>query len=368
MRVVISGGGTGGHLFPALAVADEIKKRDSSSEILFVGTSSGLESRLVPQAGYRFEAARGAGVAGTGISGAVSGVFASALGIVKSMFLLRGFSPDVAVGMGGYASFPAIAAAWVMGIPVAVCEQNSVPGLANGMLGRVAQRVFLSFPPPGGVFPSGFAPEKVRISGNPVRREIAAAALRRRTAGRSPQPDGCVIFVIGGSRGASSLNRVVPGAIASFKKLTRKNISVIHQTGLGAVCDIERTYRSAGVSARVFDFDPVVADFYVESDLVISRAGAGAISEIALFSKPSILVPYPFAARDHQRANAKMMERAGAAFVIEEDVLSEKAVAETLQRLLNWNMLEAMSKAVSAIAAPDAAKNIVDEIEILAGK
>ncbi len=366
MKVLISGGGTGGHVFPSLAIADEITERDPSNDVLFVGTLKGLESRVVPAAGYRFEAVSAAGIAGGGFFRAISGLFHSASGVVKSILILRRFSPDVAVGMGGYASFPAIAAASIMGIPVAICEQNSVSGLANRLLGRIARRIFLSFPPPDEVSRKRFQSEKIRIVGNPVRRELAAAALAHGPAKRFPQSDVCAVFVLGGSQGAGSLNRIVPAAISTLKNRTGMEIRVTHQAGSRDVSEVKSAYRSARVDALVFDFSLEMANFYAESDLVISRAGAGAVSEIALFSKPSILVPYPFAAHGHQSANADIMEKAGAAVVIDEEDLSQKTVAGTLQRLLNCNTLERMSRAASRVAAPDAAKGIVNEMEALA--
>lgn len=366
MKVVISGGGTGGHVFPSLAIADEITKRDPANKVLFIGTSRGLESEIVPSRGYRFEAVGGAGVAGGGFSGALRGVFHSALGIVKSIFILLKFSPDAAVGMGGYASFSAIVAARLIGVPAAICEQNSVAGLANRLLGKIVQRVFLSFAPRCSRR-EPFARSKVRVVGNPVRGEMVAAAKNLPSSKRFPQSGTCTIFIIGGSRGAHSLNRSVPGALGLLKDRTGTDIRAIHQSGHSNISGVQNAYRSAGVkNALVFDFSPEISKFYSESDLVISRAGAGAVCEIALFSKPSILVPYPFAAHGHQRANAEMMEKAGASVVIDEENLSQKAIAETLQRLLNWNILERMSAAAAGFAVPDAARRIADEIEDLA--
>ncbi len=364
MKVLISGGGTGGHIFPSLAIAEEITARDPENEILFVGTRRGLESRLIPEAGYRFEAVSGAGVSGGGLFRLVSGAFLAALGVLKSLFIVAKFRPDVAVGMGGYASFPAVFAARVMGVPVAICEQNSVSGLANRLLGKIARRVFLAFPRRGEQqFPAG----KIRLVGNPVRREIVNAALKSAERKRPSPPQSVTIFVLGGSQGAGSLNRLVPPAVAELKNSGQIPVRVIHQTGKRDAPEVARAYESAAIEAEVFDFSPDVARCYSEADLVVSRAGAGAVAEIALFSLPSVLVPYPFAARRHQHANAQMMEEAGAAVVIDEKEMSEKAVAKTLQTLLNWNTLGGMSRAAAAVAAPDAAKRIADEIEILAG-
>ncbi len=367
MKVLISGGGTGGHVFPSLAIADEIKKRDCSNEVLFIGTLKGLESRIVPSRGYRFEAVGGAPVSGGGVTKAVSGAFSTLSGVVKSFFILKKFRPDVAVGMGGYASFPAIAAARALGVPVAICEQNSVSGLANRVLGRIARRVFLSFSPPRGLSAAPFAPGKVRVVGNPVRPAMVAAA-RARKPGCFPQSAVRTIFVLGGSLGARALNRFIPDGIAEFKRQTGRDVRVIHQTGSHGAREVAAAYKSAGVGAQVFDFNPEIADLYAVSDLVISRAGAGAVAEIALFSRPSILVPYPFAADGHQSANAAMMGEAGAAAVIEEKNLSQKTVAETLERLLNWDTLRTMSRAAAKIAAANAAARIVDEMEIIASE
>ncbi|WP_462137125.1 undecaprenyldiphospho-muramoylpentapeptide beta-N-acetylglucosaminyltransferase [Candidatus Mycalebacterium sp.] len=364
MRVLIAGGGTGGHVFPSLAIAGEITERSPSNEVLFIGTRGGLESRVVPKEGYAFRSVSGGAVVQGGVARAVSGAFLTAAGIAQSLFILKKFAPHVVVGMGGYASFPALAAARFLGIPLAICEQNSVPGLANRMLGKIARRVFLSFPPPGRSR-TRFAPEKIRVVGNPARPELCAAA--RRAANTQAGGGDFTIFVLGGSQGADALNRFVPAAVAAFKKGVAKNVKVVHQTGAGAAGEVERAYAVTGVEAIVFDFNPSVADFYVRASVVISRAGAGAVSEISLFSKPSILIPYPFAAGGHQRSNAEMMEKAGAAVVIDEKDLSQKTVAETLKRLVNSNSLEGMSRAAAEFAAPDAARRIVNEIEVLAG-
>ncbi len=369
MKVVIAGGGTGGHVFPSLAIADEISKRDPANEVLFIGTARGLESRVVPSRGYGFVAAGGGAVCGGGLSRALSGGLRSAFGVLKSLFILMRFSPDVAVGVGGYASFPAIAAARIMGIPTAICEQNSVPGLANRALGKIVQRVFLSFPPSGEGCSGPFSHEKTVVVGNPLRREMVAAARGGAPEKRFPKSDIRTVFVLGGSLGAKSLNRSIPEALGLLKSRTGTDMRAIHQTGSSNVLEVQNAYESAGLKgALVFDFLSDISGFYAESDLVISRAGAGAVSEIALFAKPSVLVPYPFAAGRHQHANAEMMEKAGAAVVIDEKDLSQKYVAETLQRLLNCNTLERMSRAAAAIAAPDAAERIADEIEVLAGK
>ncbi|QMU55640.1 MAG: undecaprenyldiphospho-muramoylpentapeptide beta-N-acetylglucosaminyltransferase [Candidatus Mycalebacterium zealandia] len=364
MRVLISGGGTGGHVFPSLAIAGEITKRNLSNEVLFIGTRGGLESRMVPEQGYAFRPVSGGAVVRRGVSGAFSGAFFTAVGIAQSLSILKKFAPHVAVGMGGYASFPALAAARVLGIPVVICEQNSVPGLANRMLGKIARRVFLSFPPPDRSR-LRFAAEKIRVVGNPARPELCAAA--RRAANTQAGGGDFTIFVLGGSQGANALNRFVPDAVAAFKEGAAKKVKVFHQTGKGAADKVERVYAAAGIEAVVFDFNPMVADFYAQASMVISRAGAGAVSEIALFSKPSILIPYPFAAGGHQRSNAEMMEKAGAAVVIEEKNLSQKTVAETLKRLVNSNSLEEMSRATAEFASPEAALRVVDEIEVLAG-
>lgn len=369
MRVVISGGGTGGHVFPALAIADEISARDPANRILFIGTARGLESEAVPSRGYEIATVSGGGVSGGGPLGALSGAFRSAFGVAEAVFILSRFSPDVAVGTGGYASFPAAAAAGLMGIPVAVCEQNAVPGLANRMLGRVARRVFLSFPPSGEVSERAFPRGKTLVTGNPVRREMAAAARNREPRKGFAHSGAPTVFVLGGSLGARALNRSVPGALGEFRRRTGAEARVIHQAGSSNVSEVEGAYRAAGVSgARVFGFSAEISRFYAESDLVISRAGAGALSELALFSKPSVLVPYPSASGGHQRANAGVMERAGAAVVIEEDGLSQKTLAGALQRLLNCNTLERMARAAFTVASPDAAARIADELEILAGK
>lgn len=360
MRVLMAAGGTGGHVFPAIAIAEEVMSRDPSNRVLFIGTARGMAGRVVRDAGYRFCAVRGGGLAG-GVSGALSGLAQTAMGAAQAFAAVRDFRPDVAVGTGGYASVPGAVAALLQGVPLAVCEQNSAPGLANKALAVAARRVFLSFPHSGGARRAG----KFRLVGNPVRRTVVTAALERAAPRRFPRSGTPTLFILGGSQGAAALNRAIPPAVSLYKERTGAGVRVIHQTGRGAEREVAAAYRRAGVQARVFDFSPAVAEFYAEADLVISRSGAGAVAEMALFRVPSILIPYPLAARGHQRENAVMMERAGASALIDEAGLTKEAVAKTLEKLLNWNTLEAMSRAAAGVAAPDAASRVADGIETL---
>ena len=354
-------GGTGGHVFPSLAIADEITRRDASNRVLFIGNGGGVGGGIVPAAGYPLRSVHCAGVSGGGVFRTLSGLLLTTAGTAQAVAALREFRPDVVVGTGGYASVPASASAIVMGIPLVVCEPNSVSGLANAVLARFAKKMFVSFAHSSG---PGGGTEKVRIVGNPVRKTLVSEAVRL----GSPQSFPCsgvrTVFVIGGSQGAMSLNRVIPHAIAEYRMREGVDVRVIHQTGKGGD-GVAGVYRRAGIDARVFDFSPDIADFYSSADMVVSRSGAGAVAEIALFAKPSILIPYPHSTHSHQRSNAEMMQKAGASVLMEEEGLSKEAVAKALQKLLNWDTLVAMSLAAAALAAPDAAKRIVDEIEEL---
>ncbi|MEQ9618188.1 MAG: undecaprenyldiphospho-muramoylpentapeptide beta-N-acetylglucosaminyltransferase [Deltaproteobacteria bacterium] len=355
MKVIIAGGGTGGHIFPAISIAEEIKRRNPSNNILFVGTSRGLENDLLSKRGFRIEHIRARGIKGRSLLNSVNAIFSSLAGLFDSLSVIRNFRPDAVLGVGGYVSGPMVLAASLYGIPTAVCEQNVYPGVTNRILGKLVKRVFVAFEDSRSYFPG----DKVLLTGNPVRNEIL------RNAGSEKKAEAVVILVFGGSQGAHRLNASVPEALA---ELGREDISVIHQTGLKDYDYVKNLYQKFGIKARVLTFIEDMAGAYAGADFVIGRAGAGTVSEITALGKPSLLVPYPHAANNHQMENARVLERAGAAIVIEDKEATPENLSRALTGALGKDKLNSMASAAAALGKPGAAGAIADEISKLGGE
>jgi UDP-N-acetylglucosamine--N-acetylmuramyl-(pentapeptide) pyrophosphoryl-undecaprenol N-acetylglucosamine transferase len=368
MRVLIAGGGTGGHLYPGIAIAEEVTARPGG-EVLFVGTARGLEARAVPAAGYPLELLQVSGLKRMGLGATLRGLGRLPGALGRSLAILRRFRPDVVLGVGGYASGPLVLAAALTGRPTALQEQNSVPGFTNRVLGRFVRRAFIAFPEAAARFPAG----KSLATGNPVRRAFLAGARAAAGAG-APGPGGRVL-VVGGSQGARAVNDLVLGAAQEWARAGCLP-ALVHQTG-GA--DAERMTGAydaiagpdAGLRGRIqvrpFIDDMVAA--YAAADLVIARAGAMTLAELAILGKPALLIPLPTAADDHQSKNAAAFAAAGAALVLPQGDTSAVQLARTVTTLLgDPERRGAMAGAMSARARPSAAKDIVDELQALSGR
>jgi len=353
MRVIIAGGGTGGHVFPAISIAEEILWRNPGNSVLFVGTKEGLEKKTLTQKGYSLEYIRSRGIVGKGIIRGIKGVTCAFQGLFDSFEIIRKFGPDVVVGVGGYVSGPVVCAALLLLIPTAICEQNSVPGITNRFLGRFVKRVFASFEDSVRFFPG----KRTMVVGNPIRTEIM-----RESESSLSESDGITVLVFGGSQGARTLNVSVPRA---FGILGRQDIAIIHQTGKKDVEEVKKIYEWYGIRAVVLPFIENMADAYSQADVVIGRAGAGTIAEIAALGKPSILVPYPLSANNHQSENAMVMKRAGASIVVEDKDATPERFVEILRDLLKDDILTEMAKSAKSLGRPNAAKDIVDELHKL---
>ena len=291
-RVVIMAGGTGGHVYPGLAVARELI--DQGCEVHWLGTRSGLEARVVPEAGIKIHWLEVAGIRGKSWRGLVGAPWMLLKSLLQSGKLLREISPDVVLGMGGFVSGPGGLMAWLMGIPLVLHEQNRVPGTTNRWLSSRASRVLEAFQ---GSFPSDAG---AIVVGNPVRREILKLKFLERVQARGRPVR---IFVLGGSLGAKVLNEVVPEALARIEV----PLEVWHQTGAALKSQTQELYRSLGQVARVDAFIEEMAEAYAWADLVICRAGAMTVSEIAIAGLPSVLIPFPHAIDDHQTRNAEVL-------------------------------------------------------------
>ncbi|SNR75139.1 UDP-N-acetylglucosamine-N-acetylmuramylpentapeptide N-acetylglucosamine transferase [Humidesulfovibrio mexicanus] len=350
-RLVVTTGGTGGHIFPALCVAAEVKRRAPKAAVLFLG-ASGPEGRLAAKAGLDFAALPASGVLGRGVKGVLS-LFGVARGIALAARQLRRFRPETVIGFGGYAGFCPVLAAALLRIPCAVHEQNSVPGVTNRVLAKVAGRVFVSFDDKRGLFPA----LKVTRTGNPVRADIAEAKRPEATNRRN-------LLVLGGSQGAKPLNDAV---LEALPLLQAAGVNLLHQTGAADEARIREAYAKAGADPScAHGFIEGMAQAYAWADLVLCRAGASTIFELAATGAPSILVPFPQAAHDHQRVNAEHLADLGAAVLLDQKKLSARTLADMAAGLLDdAARLASMGRAARTFARPDAASRIVDGLEEL---
>jgi UDP-N-acetylglucosamine--N-acetylmuramyl-(pentapeptide) pyrophosphoryl-undecaprenol N-acetylglucosamine transferase len=351
----MAGGGTGGHVIPALAVAAELRRR--GHDAVFVGTRNGLEATLVPKAGFPIEWIEIGGLKGLGVARQFSTLLRLPGSVMRSRSILRTSGAKGVFSMGGYVAGPVMLAAIRAGIPIVVMEPNAMPGLVNRRLGRFVRRALLSFAEAQRYFPAG----RSEITGLPVREEFF------RIGWREPR-EKLTVLVTGGSRGARALNRDARGSWPLFAE-ARSPLRWIVQSGAAEAEAMQKEFAATGLEGRVTAFLDDMPAAYAEADLVISRAGAGAVAELAAAGRPSILVPFPFAADDHQTHNARAMERAGAARLIAEREFSAAVLFEAVERLrAHPEKLSAMSRAARALAKPGAASRAADLLEEFAGK
>lgn len=345
--ILVMAGGTGGHIFPALAVADVLRGRGWN--VVWLGARGGMEERLIPPRGYAAVWIRFGGIRGKSLLRKLLLPASLLIAFWQSAMAIFRHRPDVVLGMGGYAAFPGGMMAALLGKPLLIHEQNAVPGLANRVLAGVADRVLAAFPDAfnGRV--------DVIWSGNPVRTDIVnLAPPEARFASRSGP---LRVLVVGGSLGAKALNVTVPQALALLAQGERPVVT--HQAGTAHVAALRDTYRAAGVDAEIVDFIEDMASRYGEADLVICRAGATTITELAVAGVGSILVPFPFAADDHQTRNAAYLADRGAALLVPQTTLTPQSLAETLRGLTRTKLLE-MARAARAVGKPDAAQKVAE--------
>lgn len=358
MKLLIAGGGTGGHLFPAMAIAEEFKARDAKNEVLFVGTKRGIESRLLPKHGWSVRYVMSGGIKGMGLFGMIKGILKMACGAFQSVGIILGFRPSAILGMGGYASVPPVFVGKLMGVPSAIHEQNAVPGVTNRVLGKFVRRVFLSYPESEQFFPA----EKVKVTGNPLRKEIFESLEKR--ADKDHNEGIFTLLVFGGSRGAKKLNEVISELFCT--ELKGVDIKLIHQTGEEDYETVKSRYDELGIDATVSTFIDDIAAAYREADLVVCRAGATSISELMAAGKPSILIPYPYAADNHQVANARSVVEGGAAIMILQSDLDAKGLSREIMKMLEKReILKQMAQKAEKMAKRDAARMICDEVGAL---
>jgi len=353
MKLMIAGGGTGGHLFPGVALAEELRARDPDAAIRFVGTERGIEARVLPELGWELDLIQVSGLKTVGVLGAIKGLFKLPRALWQARKVVKAFAPDAVIGVGGYASGPVVLMARLRGVPTAICEQNSIPGFTNKLLGKVVRAVFLSFDESRRFFTA----KKTRLSGNPVRRDLLqklAAVAATATAGP------VTVLVSGGSQGAVAVNELASQALIALVK-SGLAIAIIHQTGVKDLDATARRYAEAGVAAECSAFIKDMAATYARTDLVIGRAGATTVAELAIAGKPAVFIPYPHAADDHQTLNAREMADQGAALSFAQAALTVEKLVEALRPLVeDGAKRRAMSEAMRALAKPGAAAEVVD--------
>lgn len=350
LRFLLTGGGTGGHLFPAIATAEKMTALLPGSRILFIGTRRRLDRDSLNRYGFTVKTIHSYGFKGKNPLELAKALLVMPLSLLESGYHILRFRPDVVMGVGGYVTGPVVAAAWMLGRPTLIHEQNSVPGLANRMLGRLVRKICLSLPQSGGYFPA----EKSVLTGNPVRAAIIdGGSARRKEHGKK------TVLVLGGSQGARTVNRLMIEAISGSPG-DFSSIRIIHQTGKDDEQMVRAAYEDIGIDHQVSAFFTDMGGVYSQADLVVSRAGATTLAEIGVVGLPAVLIPYPFAADNHQQKNASWYAESGAAVVFEEKRVNGARLArEILLIMKDEERLARMSASMKKLGIADAAERIV---------
>lgn len=353
--LMVAGGGTGGHIYPAIAIAEEFLSRDASRRVVFVGTEYGLEKKIVPKAGFPLEFISVGGLKGKSIGETVRNVLRLPIGLARSLSLIRQYDPVAILGVGGYASGPVLMAGALRRIPTIIHESNAFPGLTNRLLARVVTEAAVAFPE---------ALERMKrrgeVTGNPVRRDFFEVP----PAEEGTQPHKKRLLVFGGSQGSRIINDTITTALATLEPLADE-LEIVHQTGPGDHERIAAAYRGTPFDgARVVPYLDAMWNEIAAADLVVSRAGAMTIGELCAAGRGSVLIPFARATNNHQEANARVIERAGGARVITESELTPNRLAAAINEILSSpEETRTMGLRAKELAVPDASRKIVDIIE-----
>lgn len=348
-KLLIAGGGTGGHIFPGVAVAE--RWRAQGGDVVFVGTERGKEKEILPKYGFDVKYVSVGSLKGGKFFAKLKTLGRLPKALCQSFKVIREVKPDLILGIGGYASGPLLIAAWMKRMKTTIMDQNAQPGLTNRILGKLVKKVFISFAESSPFFPKG----KVVLTGNPMRSQIVFSNYK------IPENDFC-IFVFGGSQGAKAINENFLDAINRLPELWGKT-KIWHQARTEEVESIKNFYAERKIAAVVQAFFDNMNELYQKAHLVICRAGAGTVTELAMSGRPALLIPYPYAADDHQKKNAQVFERQGAAWILEQHELTgEKLAAKILELKNTPQELERAAKAAKELAKPNAAQKIVDEL------
>ncbi|SHI80812.1 UDP-N-acetylglucosamine-N-acetylmuramylpentapeptide N-acetylglucosamine transferase [Malonomonas rubra DSM 5091] len=356
MRLLLAGGGTGGHLFPAVALAQLLLQQDKDAAVQFVGTKMGLEAKLLPKLDLPLATVGMAGVVGTGWRGKLEMLPRLLKSMLQAKKIINGFKPDLVIGVGGYSSVPVLLMAKLMGIPYVIHEQNAIPGLSNKLLGKWAKRIFLSFADSG----KGFNAEKTMLTGNPLRSGLNDVNEKIDVGG--------TLLIFGGSRGAQAINKSVVEMLPLLKAWSDCP-NILHQTGEAELEKVRQAYADAGFDPQqVVPFIDDMAAAYDQAKLIVCRAGATTLAELTACGRPAILIPFPYAAGDHQTANARTLEQVGAAKVLPQSELTASVLFELIKQMSgNTELLQSMADKGRSLGQPGAAEMILDECFRLCG-
>lgn len=359
MRVILSGGGTGGHIYPAVSIAKEIKHQHKDSEIIFIGTERGLESTIVPKEGFKLMKIKVRGFQRKLSLENISAVAESFTGIFKVSKIIREFKPDIVIGTGGYVSGSVLLTAALMGIPTLIHEQNAFPGVTNKILARLVDIIAVNFEEAKKYLPRN---DKVIVTGNPIRSSMLSIKKEEGIKEFGFDPELPIVFVVGGSRGARKLNESV--MLLAKKCVGEKSFQMLHMTGDTQYDDMLKMYSSENIHQdtgylRVIPYIYNMPYALAASDIVISRCGASTLSEITALGKPSILIPYPYATDNHQEYNARALEMNGAAIVIlDRDLNSDILYNEVADMLMKPEKIKQMAERSRTLGRTDAANSI----------
>ncbi len=359
MRVIMTGGGTGGHIYPALAIARGIMQRWPRAKVIFIGTREGMEKDIIPGSGFEFRTISAKGLNRSSLIKAASSALKVPIGFWQARSIIKEFNPDIVVGTGGYVSYPVVLAASIMQFKTVIHEQNALPGLANRALGKRADRIMLTFPEAADYFPA----EKTTVTGLPVRPEILTATRREAASFFALREDRFTIVVFGGSRGAQRINRAVEGLAES---LSAEGVQLIWITGEQHFAALQESMSSWDNidNIRMYPYLYNMELALAIADLVICRAGAATLSELAVRGIPAILIPYPYAAENHQEKNARYLEKKGAALLVIDEFLDQQTLAARINELRNNKFrLLRMAQMMKNEGRPRALEDILDIIE-----
>jgi UDP-N-acetylglucosamine--N-acetylmuramyl-(pentapeptide) pyrophosphoryl-undecaprenol N-acetylglucosamine transferase len=363
IRLIITGGGTGGHLFPGIALGQAMMQTYPGCEVLFIGTERKVDKTALADLGFMTMTIKSQGIKGKSLTAKIKALLQQPAAVFEAIRIIRNFEPDLVFGVGGYVTGPVILAARLLGITTCIHEQNSIPGLANKLLGYIAQRIFVSIPGSEKYFPIG----KTILSGNPVRSTIIKAANRMLP---KIYQEPVTLLILGGSQGARRLNSLMLEAAEKCLVKLKPLPNIIHQTGEHDAILVKEKYAELGFNARVQPFFTDMAEIYSQADLVVSRAGATTLAELSVFHKPVILVPFPYAADNHQDINGQYLVDAGAGLMFKQSELDGEKLGKEIRRLLaDIKLLTAMGANSGKVAKPGATETIISGcIELVKGK
>lgn len=350
---MITGGGTGGHLFPGIAVAENFLARFPEGKVMFVGTDRHIDAKALAERLFEKVSVKSRGLKGKSLFSKLHSLLLLPWSLLQALMIVRRFKPSLILGVGGYVTGPVILAAKLLGKATCIHEQNSVPGVTNRMLSKFVDRIFISIPGSEKYFPE----HKTVLTGNPIRQEL----LTHEDDENKEQGDGLTLLILGGSQGAHKVNQLVSEALSTFSELP-SNLKIIHQTGRQDEEWVRESYANLEIEVQVKAFFDDMATAYRDADLVLSRAGATSLAEITALNKPAILIPFPFAADNHQEKNAQHLVDGGAAIMfLEKDLTAERLGKEIFSLLQDKDLRKKMAACAGKLAKPHATETIVDQ-------